>query len=75
MRVLTYAQQILSSCTIDRADTMQYPSVVDNIIGRPPIHLGLKEAYLPSNVMLDTWFLEGQLAVFQRSYQITGRGL
>ena len=52
---------------------MHCPSTVDNVIGRPPIHLGLKEAYLPSNVMLDTWFLGGQLALFQRSYQITCR--
>ena len=33
---------------------------MDNVIGRATIDYGLKEAYQPSNVVLDIWFLGGR---------------
>lgn len=34
-------------------------STQDTVIGRAPIHYELKEAYLPSNVLSDTWAVPG----------------
>ena len=53
--MLTYAQQILE-LTQWTGQTMA-PSTVDNVIGRATIDYELKEAYQPSNVVLDIWFL------------------
>ena len=53
--MLTYAQQILE-LTQWTGQTMA-PSTVDNVIGRATIDYELKEAYQPSNVVLDMWFL------------------